>query len=69
MFFVRSKNNFVYKKTNIFKDTKGHYFEFFTDINYTYDRKFEGNILIVGQTGCGKQPLFKTLQNIIYLVN
>ena len=23
-------------------------------IKYTYDGKFEGNILIVGRTGCGK---------------
>ena len=24
------------------------------EITYTYDGKFEGNILIVGRTGCGK---------------
>ena len=24
------------------------------DVNYCYDRKFEGYILIIGQTGCGK---------------
>ena len=23
-------------------------------VNYIYDRKFEGNVLIVGQTGCRK---------------
>ena len=29
-------------------------------VSYTYDGKFEGNILIVGQTGCGKT---KFIQN------
>ena len=24
------------------------------EITYTYDAKFEGNILVVGRTGCGK---------------
>lgn len=31
------------------------------DVNYSYDRKFEGNILIVGQTGPGKVTF---IQNI-----
>ena len=31
------------------------------DVNYSYDRKFEGNILIVGQTGSGKVTF---IQNI-----
>ena len=26
---------------------------------YIYDGKFEGNVLIVGRTGCGKTTLFK----------
>lgn len=31
------------------------------DVNYSYDRKFEGNILIVGHTGSGKVTF---IQNI-----
>ena len=30
-------------------------------VNYTYDGKFEGNILVVGQTGCGKTTLIQKL--------
>ena len=28
---------------------------------YTYDRKFKGNILIVGRTGCGKTTFMQKL--------
>ena len=31
------------------------------EINYTYDGKFEGNILIVGRTGCGKTTFVRNL--------
>ena len=31
------------------------------DIGYFYDAKFEGNILIVGQTGCGKTTFVQNL--------
>ena len=31
------------------------------NVEYCYDEKFEGNILIVGQTGCGKTTF---IQNI-----
>ena len=31
------------------------------DIEYFYDAKFEGNILIVGQTGCGKTTFVQNL--------
>ena len=31
------------------------------DIGYFYDGKFEGNILIVGQTGCGKTTFVQNL--------
>ena len=30
-------------------------------INYTYDGKFKGNILVVGQTGCGKTTFIQKL--------
>ena len=30
-------------------------------VNYSYDSKFEGNILIVGQTGCGKTTFMQNL--------
>ena len=30
------------------------------EANYSYDGRFEGNILVVGRTGCGKLHLFKT---------
>ena len=32
------------------------------EINYTYDEKFEGNILIVGRTGCGKTTFVQNLR-------
>ena len=30
-------------------------------VHYSYDGKFEGNILIVGQTGCGKTMFIQNL--------
>ena len=30
-------------------------------VNYAYDGKFEGNILIAGQTGCGKTTFIQKL--------
>ena len=30
-------------------------------VKYSYDRKFEGNILVVGQTGCGKTTFIQKL--------
>lgn len=47
-----------------------------TSVEYTYDGKFEGNILTVGQTGCGKttfvqnlakNDLFGELQEIFWM--
>ena len=32
------------------------------EINYTNDEKFEGNILIVGRTGCGKTTFVQNLR-------
>ena len=31
------------------------------EVNYTYDAKFEGNILVVGRTGCGKTTFVQNL--------
>ena len=31
------------------------------EINYMYDGKFEGNILVVGRTGCGKTTFVQNL--------
>lgn len=31
------------------------------EIEYTYDQKFEGNILIVGRTACGKTTFVQSL--------
>ena len=33
------------------------------DVGYFYDAKFEGNILVVGQTGCGKTTFVQNLAN------
>ena len=30
-------------------------------MNYSYNAKFEGNILIVGRTGCGKTTFVQNL--------
>ena len=32
------------------------------EIKYTYDGKFEGNILIVGKTGCEKTKFVQNLE-------
>ena len=31
------------------------------DYEYTYDKKFDGNILIVGQTSCGETTFMETV--------
>ena len=31
------------------------------DVNYSYNGKFNGNVLIFGQTGCGKTTLIQNL--------
>ena len=31
------------------------------EVNYTYDGKFDGNILVVGKTGCGKTTFVQNL--------
>ena len=32
------------------------------EVNYTYDGKFEGKILVVGITGCGKAAFAQNLK-------
>lgn len=32
------------------------------EVNYTYDAKFEGNILVVGRTGSGKTTFVQNLR-------
>lgn len=37
------------------------------DVNYTYDGKFEGNVLTVGQTGCSKTTFIQNIaKNILF---
>ena len=37
------------------------------EVDHTYDGKFEGNILIVGRTGCGKTTFVQNLgQNKLF---
>ena len=41
---------------------KGHNsFRRMDEVNYTYDQKFEGKILSVGKTGCGKTTFVQNL--------
>ena len=39
------------------------------NVRYTYDGKFEGNILILGQTGCGKTTFIQNLAKNKLFVN
>ena len=39
------------------------------DLNYRYNEIFEGNILIVGQTGFGKTCFIQKIPKTIYLLN
>ena len=44
------------------KEYEGHNsFRRMDEVNYSYDGKFEGNILIVGRTGCGKTMFLQNL--------
>ena len=49
-FLLDQKENFIGEKFLIFKDKKRYYFEWSMAVaENSYDGKFEGNILIVGQ--------------------
>ena len=46
------------------------------EVNYTYDEKFEGNILVVGRTGCmktifaqnlGKNKMFRDIKEVFWI--
>ena len=46
------------------------------EVNYTYDAKFEGNILVVGRTGCnkttfvqnlGKNKMFRDIKEVMWI--
>ena len=37
--------------------------------NYIYDGKFNGDILVLGRTECGKTTFIQKLALIIFLVN
>ena len=56
IFCLDQKENFIHKLKKI--NTKKHeWYKFrgnMASIQYTYDGKYERNILIVDQTGCGK---------------
>ena len=59
---IKLKDNFELQNKTLIKRNKGHNSVGRMDeIKYTYDRKFEGNILIVGGTGCGKTTFVQTL--------
>ena len=61
---INQKKLFQAPKTKITKNKyKGYNFvRRMDEINYTYDEKFEGNILIVGRTGCGKTTFVQNLR-------
>ena len=62
-FNIGQTDNFNQEKRKPFKKrTKGSFIQTMdTNVNYFYDAKFEGNISIVGQTGCGKTTFVQSL--------
>ena len=59
IFCINQKNKFTYELNKIVpKNTKRKCFRGkMARVEHTYNVRFEGNILIVGQTGCGKTIL------------
>ena len=39
------------------------------DVNYTYNGKFNSNVIIFGQTGCSKTTFIQNRIKMKYLVN
>ena len=68
-FFIRSKRKFLWEKISYLQRFKRHYLKWSMAVEYSYDGIFEDNILIVGQTSCGKTTFSKTKKNITFLVN
>lgn len=58
-FPLNQKESFKNQKVNILKDTRD--FKFIMAVNYNCDGKFNSNILIVGQTFCGKTTFIQNL--------
>ena len=64
LFNIGHKNDFTQQKKNTAeKKHKRYNFrgKMGNEINYMYDGKFEGNILVVGRTGCGKTTFVQNL--------
>ena len=67
-FNINQKDNSKQEKKKLFKKatqdirrTLGFRRTMDTNRSYFYDAKFEGNILIAGQTGCGKTTFVQSL--------
>ena len=62
IFDIRQKDNFERQNKTVKKKYKGHNsIRRMDEIKYTYDGKFEGNILIVGRTACGETTSVQNL--------
>ena len=62
-FNINQKNDFTQQqKTLVKQNTKDiTFFESMDEVNYTYNGKFEGNILVAGWIGCGKTAFVQNL--------
>ena len=54
IFDINQKNDFEHQNKTLVKKNIKDIILSGEQMKYTYDGKFEGNILIVGRTGCGK---------------
>ena len=64
IFNINQKSDFDQHTKTIFKKKYRRYYirrRMAAEINCVYDAKFEGNILIVGRTGCGKTIFVQNL--------
>ena len=53
-FPLNQNDNFYAKNSKYFKKCEWFYFKIIMGVNFTYDGKFNGNILIVGLAACSK---------------